>query len=155
MFISESIIHEIAETMDDVHIEPLVDDFADAQPAILAYIFSEDMEALSENEREYLLGITIIIWKAIEKVAGEIEEASSKEIEDAEEHNWELLESSPDRRFRDRLNVFFKDYKQEDLLAFAEDALVEDDDSPVTSEGREPMMVALKSVIDVLTANLP
>ena len=40
---------------------------------------------------------------------------------------------------------------QEDLLAFVEDNLVEDEDSVVTKEGREPMFVALKSVIDVLT----
>jgi len=48
------------------------------------------------------------------------------------------------------LDIFFKDYPQEDLLAFAEDALTEDDDSPVTAEGREPMMVFLKTAIDVM-----
>ena len=56
------------------------------------------------------------------------------------------------KRFRDRMDIFFENYSQEDLLAFVEDNLVEDEDSLVTKEGREPMFVALKSVIDILTA---
>ena len=49
------------------------------------------------------------------------------------------------------MDVFFEDYAQEDMLAFVEDNLVEDEDSTITKEGREPIFVALKSVIDVLT----
>ena len=151
MFITEATIDEVAESIGDDNIEEIIEDFSEAQPAILAYIFTEDMELLSESEREYLLGLVIIIWKAIEKQEGEIDEVESKQLEEAEERNWALLEKTSAKKFRDRMDVFFKGYPQEDLLAFAEDALVEDEDSPVTSEGREPMMVVLKTIIDVLT----
>ncbi|MFK8104727.1 MAG: hypothetical protein AB8G15_19570, partial [Saprospiraceae bacterium] len=75
-------------------------------------------------------------------------------LEEKEEDNWEKLENVPAGSFRDRLDVFFKDYPQEDLLAFAEDALVEeeeDSDINLTKEGKELMFVALKTIIDCLT----
>ena len=62
-----------------------------------------------------------------------------------------FLETVKSNNSRDRMTVFFDDSDQEDLLAFVEDALVEDDeDSVVTKEGREPIFVALKTVIDII-----
>ncbi|HMN89044.1 MAG TPA: hypothetical protein PKE68_03425 [Saprospiraceae bacterium] len=54
----------------------------------------------------------------------------------------------------DRLNVFFDQYLQEDLLAFIEEALADDDDDPiVTKEAREGMFVVLKTLTDCLIAD--
>ena len=50
------------------------------------------------------------------------------------------------------MDVFFENYQQEDLLAFVEDSLIDDEDEIVTKVGREPMFVALKSIIDCLCA---
>ena len=52
------------------------------------------------------------------------------------------------KKFRERLDVFFQDYFQEDLLAFVEDSLSEEEEEMVTKIGREPMFVALKTIID-------
>jgi hypothetical protein len=60
-----------------------------------------------------------------------------------------MLEPVKSKPFQHKADVFFKDYPQEDLLAFVEDALADDEDSEVTKEGREPMFVALKTIIDV------
>jgi hypothetical protein len=95
-----------------------------------------------------------VIWNACEKVQGEIGPLSKNALETADEANWERLDKVTDKRFRDRMTPFFKGYKQEDLLAFVEDSLTEDEEDTenvVTKEGREPMFVALKSVIDALT----
>ena len=93
----------------------------------------------------------LILSKTVEQALGKIPPLSNKALENAEEQNWERLDGVTAKRFRDRMDIFFENYSQEDLLAFVEDNLVEDEDSVVTKEGREPMFVALKSVIDVLT----
>ena len=117
----------------------------------MGYVFSEDFDLLTQEERELLLYLMLVIWQSILRDGGEMEPVSKLALEDAEEHNWELLETVKSNNFRDRMTVFFDDSDQEDLLAFVEDNLVEDEDSVVTKEGREPIFVALKSVIDILT----
>jgi hypothetical protein len=80
---------------------------------------------------------------------------SEDEIGEAEEKNYEILESSTAKKFRDRLDPFFEGYEQEELLAFAEEAVLEDEDDPdsvVTKEGREPIFITMKTLIDVLTS---
>jgi hypothetical protein len=94
------------------------------------------------------------LWQSVEKVHGKLPPLSKNALEAAEEANWESLESVTAKRFRDRMTPFFEGYDQEDLLAFVEDSLTEDEEDTenvVTKEGREPMFVALKSVIDALT----
>ena len=80
-----------------------------------------------------------------------------EEIAEADEANWSLMESSKATDFHKRLDVFYEKSPEEDLMAFVEDALTgeaENEDGEtftLTPEGREPMFVALKTVIDVLT----
>jgi hypothetical protein len=151
MFISETIIDNIVEELESADFEKEVADFSKKQPLLISYIFSEDFELLTQDEREYMLYLLLVVFKSIEKTAIKIPPLSKKALEIAEERNWELMETVTAKHFRDRLDVFFKDTKQEDLLAFIEDALVEDEDNIVTKEGREPMFIALKSIIDILT----
>jgi hypothetical protein len=150
MFIPEEIIEKSIYTLDKKP-EMVAENFAKQQPGLMAYLFSDDLSLLTQDEQEYTLYMMMVIWNACETVMGKLEEVSPEEIEAAEEHNWELLESSKAVSFRDRMDVFFDKYPQEDLLAFAEDALnMDDEDNLVTKEGREHIMVAIKSVIDVL-----
>ncbi len=151
MFVSEKIIDTVSETLENADFEKEIEIFGKQQPALLGYVFSEDFELLTREEREYMLYLIIVLSKSIEKVEGELSIIHPDNLSEAEERNWELLDAVTETRFRDRMNVFFEDSDQEDLLAFIEDALIEDDDdSVVTKEGREPMFVALKSVVDVL-----
>ena len=166
MFVSENIIDKVVEQLETADFEMEIERFGKSQPALLGYVFSEDFELLTREEREYLLYLLIVIWKSIEKIKKDnpvaVENTSRKNsidtpsvmsnaLGEAEERNWELLDEVKETRFRERMNVFFDDSDQEDLLAFIEDALMEDDDeSVVTKEGREPMFVALKTVVDVL-----
>ena len=151
MFISENTIDGVVEALESVDFEQEVERFGKRQPALMSYIFSEDFELLTQAEREYMLYLMLVVWQSVEKTKGSLNMINKKDLEAAEERNWELLDTIEDNRFRERMTVFFDDSEQEDLLAFVEDALVEDDDSTVTKEGREPIFVALKSVIDILT----
>ena len=155
-FISEKIIDAKAAeiTADDVAI---INSFREQQPAVLAYLFSESFQILTQEEHEYLLYQALVILQSCLAVFEEIEELSAEEFEDTEERNWAVFTDAPGKDFRTKLDVFFKDYQQEDLLAFVEDSLViseegeEKDDFEVTKEGREPIFIALKTLIDCLT----
>jgi len=134
--------------------EKLLSRFANQQPHITGWLLGEDFSLLTEEEQDYLFFIAMCIYEVCSRKHGNREEVDGDTIREAEEANWALLESSIAKTFRDRMDVFFDATEQEDLLAFIEDSLTEDDeeqDTIVTKIGREPMFVALKSIVDVLT----
>lgn len=154
-FVSEKIIDSIVEELEnlpDEHYEKQMEAFAEAQPVLVAWLFSDNFDLLNEDEKGYLQYLALIAWLAISKANGPLEAASEDQIGLAEETNYEVLEHSTAKNFRDRLTPFFENTPQEDLLAFAEDAVSEEEeeDALVTKEGREPIFVALKTMVDVL-----
>jgi hypothetical protein len=158
-FVSDNIIDAVVDAMDglsDDQYEKQVEDFAEAQPVLFAWLFSEQFDLLDEDEKGYLQYLSLIAWNSIVKAnGGPVPTVSEEEIGAAEEKNYEVMEINAGKTFRERLNPFFENTKQEDLLAFAEDAVLdeEDDQDPIiTKEGREPIFVALKTMVDVLTA---
>ena len=158
-FVSENIIDAIIdelETLSDDQYERRMEQFAEAQPVLVAYLFNEEnFHLLSEDEIGYLQYLSLIAWMAITRVNGPVQPVSEEMIGLAEERNYEVLEASTAGSFRDRLDAYFENTPQEDLLAFAEEAVLEDEDDPealVSKEGREPVFIAVKTVIDVLTA---
>lgn len=156
-FVSEKIIDAVIDDLEnysDEQYEESMEAFAEAQPVLVAWLFSEQFDLLNEDEKGYLQYLALIAWQSIVKENGPVEPVSEEQIGEAEEKNYELLEGSEAKKFRDRLTPFFENTPQEDLLAFAEEAVLEDEDDPealVTKEGREPIFVALKTLVDVLT----
>jgi hypothetical protein len=161
MLVSEIQIDAVADFFEETDYEEEVVKLSERQPHLAAYIFSEDFELLMQTERELMLFILLVVVNSVEKALEEagmlpLEEVSAEELEDAEEANWERIENIDAKKFRERLDVFFNTSPEEDLLAFVEDMLADDDDDEaeplVSKEGREPIFIALKSVIDVLVA---
>lgn len=158
-FVSENIIDGVIEHLDglsDEQHEQYMEQFAEEQPVLVAYLFNdENFHLLTEDEKGFVQYLSLIVWMANSKVNGPSESVSEEMIGQAEEQNYALLDASTAKKFRERLDVFFENTPQEDLLAFAEEAVLEDEDIPdalVTKEGREPIFVAVKTVIDVLCA---
>lgn len=152
-FIPETTIETIAAKIgqNEETYQQTVVRFSEEYPLILAYLLSENFDVLTEEEKEYLLYLTtVIVFSAKEEGVPDTTSVTEKMIGEIEEKNWELLQASKGKSFRERVDVFFEKYPQEDLLAFVEDALVEDEDSFVTKVGRAPIFVALKSIIDTL-----
>lgn len=150
--ISEKTIDKVVEDLETADFEHEVENLSVQQPALMAYLFSEDFELLTQDEREYMLYLTMVLYKSVETENGNIAPIKETDLEIAEEHNWTLLENVTQKRFRDRITIFFEKTTQEDLLAFIEDALTDDEDKLITSEGREPIFVALKSIVDSLVS---
>lgn len=151
-FVGENIIDQIAAALDDsAAAEAAVLALQEAQPPLAAYLMQENFEVLTHSEREHMLFLATVIWRACDQVFAALPEVSAKTITEAEEANWILLSEAKGKNFRDRLDIFFADTPQEDLLAFVEDMLVSDEDQEITPMAREAFFISLKTVVDVLT----
>lgn len=135
-------------------------EFASEQPELLQYLLEVPEGVLTPEEIEYLNYLSLVIWKAVKTEYGQIEARPEvSEIERVEEANWELIESQKKGGFHKKLDVFFENTDQEDLLAFIEDALdasepdPDEEPTPVTKEGAVPMFIALKTLVDLLTGS--
>lgn len=156
-FVSEKLIDEVALSLESSQgaYEAAVEQLREEQPVVLAYLFNDELKVFTQAEKEYLLYLVLVLWKSIETAnPGEIPAVSANDFSEKEEKNWLLLQEQKKRSFRDKLDVFFDQYAQEDLLAFVEDALAEDEEESeavVTKEGREAIFVILRSILDCWT----
>lgn len=145
----ERILARLESGTDDYAQE--IQDFAEAQPHLMAFLTDEETEVMTEDERALLLFGALVIYQSITGQRTEPAVAPVAVIGAAEEANYQLL---PEKgSFRDRLTPLFDASREEDLLAFAEDLLVaeEEGEDTVSKEARAPIFVALKTVVDVLT----
>ncbi len=153
-FVNEDSITDAVIALEEEHYQDIViQRCQDEQPVIMSYIFSESFDILNDTEKQYLLGMFLIVYESLIRSNTNLRTATEQQIGDAEEANWEVL-SNAKGDFHDRLNAFFDDTKQEDLLAFAEDMLSDDESDeeaiPVEKEVRELIFVGIKSIIDAL-----
>lgn len=118
-------------------------------PALVAYLNSESFEILSEDEKDLLWYCTIVILKSMELSGLNPNAYSINKIQDSEEKNYTQI-GEKDLKFAQIADILFKDYIQEDLLAFAEDTLIPDEEDFPSPVGRKVIFITLKTVIDVL-----
>jgi hypothetical protein len=151
--IDEALIDEVAVKLgtSEERRQQAIQRLEQEQPVLLAFIFSENFEAFLPKEREYILFLILVIVESIRIGGGRpIPRISEEDLSLAEEENWEKLQTVSARHFRERLDVFFADTAQEDLLAFIEDALIDEEEGLLSKEGREPIFVVLKSIMDAI-----
>jgi hypothetical protein len=153
-FVPEKIIDATIEQLDksDIFYEKKMADFAEKQPVVIAWLYGESFELLTDDEKGYLQYLALIVHESFLKINPEVDMITEDEIGETEEKNFTILELQVSPKFRDRLDPFFKDHPQEDLLAMIEDAVMEEDDM-LTKEGREPIFIALKTLVDCLQFN--
>ncbi|MEL6986240.1 MAG: hypothetical protein AAGK97_00260 [Bacteroidota bacterium] len=148
-FVSEANIDEIVDQLEKGgDLEVQWNTFAQDNKNIAEFLFSESFEVLTVEERNYLLFLSLVICKACQEAVPP-KNISLKKIEEAEEKNWVAWSAQAKGSFKEKLDPFFELTDQEDLLAFVEDALFYDEDQIITKVGREPMFIALKTLIDI------
>jgi len=151
-FVSESVIERISERLEPADLAMLAEQLQARQPVVMGWLFSPDFEAFTQPEREYLLYLVLVVAEAVAEVRPDgLPEVGPEFLSEREEANWKALAGQSSRVFHERLDAFFEQTEQEDLLAFAEDALADYEDEWVTPEGREGLFVVLKTVIDCWT----
>ena len=146
--ITERQIDDIIDHLERQDDKEIIEEISQAQPALLSYILSEGFEMLTKDEHKIMIFLFLVIYSAF---GSELETIEPNDIEITEEKNWELFNETSGSEFQDKITPFFKDYDQEDLLAFVEDTLVDDDDNPVTDEGRAVIFIGMKTVVDCLS----
>ena len=150
-FVTEQTIEKTMEAIQKgADIQEQWNAFAKEERDISEFLFSESFEILTKPERDYLLFLSLVIYKSA-KVYFPDQKIYLDKIEKAEEQNWDLWSKIKTGSFKERLDPFFENTAQEDLLALIEDALFYDEDEILTKVGREPMFIALKTLVDVLT----
>lgn len=150
-FIPEDIIEEIIQQYDDIVLfENDLLTLKNENPIITDFISEERLDLLQKDELAYLEFITLVIYSATKKGIRNVPKIKGNLLEDAEEKNYDLWENEGKKSLKSAFDVFFEGYPQEDLLAFLEDSLQQDEENPVTGVGAELIAVTAKSIIDVL-----
>ncbi len=152
-FIEQDVIDEVIEELSASaeKQQAFIEQFQEEQPMVFAYLFSESFDSFTEEEKDLLLFIALVNWQSITRVHPDCPQLDEKIISEAEEENWEMIEDLKHKSFQHKLDFFFEDYPQEDLLAVAEDLIIDDDDQFITQIAKEAIFVSAKSIIDAFS----
>ncbi|MBK8819075.1 MAG: hypothetical protein IPN49_08275 [Saprospiraceae bacterium] len=150
-FISEVKIEQIIQKYEETdNFEKDLNELKNENPLLLEFISEERLELLKKEEQSLLEFMTVVIYSATKSSINNIPKIKGLVLEEAEEKNYELWENAGKKSQKTAFDVYFDKYAQEDLLAFVEDSLQQDDENPVTTVGIELIAVTTKSIIDAL-----
>ena len=139
---------EVFESLSEDEMSAMVEQFSMEQDGLVNYIMSDKVAPLSQDERQVLLYLSLVIWKVSDEGFVSAPNIPLDILSDKEEANWNKLSTQPDSMpFLEKISVLYLDYDQEDLLAFVEDSIAETE-GVFAKEAREPMFVMMKSVVD-------
>lgn len=148
--ISEDQIDRIIESLaNPAQVEAMMLSLEQEAPGYLAYVFSEDTKMLGPAEQDALTFIIATFWKCTTQSQWTNPELSEDEISEIEEKNWDLLQQGKGD-FREKLNVFFDNFSQEDMLAFIEDMLMDEEQEAISKEGKEHIFIICKTFLDII-----
>ncbi len=163
MISEQSIESSLLKLDEESAIEAAMLEFVTEQPTFTQYLRTDTFELLTQAERDYLQYLSLVIYGAVRVEHSSIPTLGGEEIEEWEEKAWAWLEPTVGKPMAQRLDVIFEQVDQEELLAFAEDSLVdpdrEDDGEEAelfaTGPSRELGMVAMVVLIGALDEVLP
>ncbi len=122
--------------------------FIEDQNEFYEYLQTELFSTLELEERLSLLFINTVIYSAFILSKNSSPVFDMNDFQNHDESNWKLREQY--NSWEDTLDAFFDNYKQEDLLAFVEDCLVEHESEELNPAVREILFITSKSYIDTI-----
>lgn len=129
--------------------ESNIDPFIEEQDEFLSYIKSEIAPNLIDEELKLFLFCISVIYNSVRENNGGNEVIFDIEMfEKNDELNWGKRDKSTS--FEKSKDLLFEKYPEEDLLAFVEDIITEDDDENLSDVGKEIIFLNAKSYIDTL-----
>ena len=149
--ISEQTIENVIDSFEEGQNEflNLRDEMVETQLAFSAVLTDESLDVLKDEEYDLLWFMVTVIYGSIKKAHSNLPVIKPKAYEKAEELNWNTWNHSKGKNFRDKLDVFFEGFEQEDLLAFVEDSLESDEEYNISNTGREVIFIICKTMLDV------
>ena len=139
---------EIDKILAGLEAETIENNFAEAENEYWTYLNSESFGGLSEEEHQLLFFINSVIYLAVETHSEYKLEFDLETFQDEEETSWALREELDN--WDKTKDVFFEDFIQEDLLAFVEDLLADEEEEALTDLGKEVIFITSKSYIDLI-----
>ncbi len=120
-------------------------------PAISDYLNQDNFSLLIDEEKAYVSFIVAVIFLSWEEKFGKFDkDLKPKKLEKIEEENWEKLNNAKGKTFREKLDVFFDGYTQEDLLAFIEDSIQDDEEQMVSGAARDIVFISAITILDTI-----
>lgn len=129
MITAISIEESLEQLEKESAVEEAMIEFASDQPAYVQYLRTDTFDLLTPAERDYLQYLALVLYGAVQNEEDAIPMLGGEDIETWEERCWEWLEPTVGKPMALRLDIFFKNIDQEELLAFAEDSLVDPDEN--------------------------
>ena len=124
----EPIDAALAALDDEAAVERAFVQFAAEQAPYLQYLRTDGFAILSEDERDYLQYLGLVLYEAVAGHRGRRPATLAGEaLEEWDERCWTWMQDTVGRPIRQRLDAFFDGIDEEELLAFAEDSLVDAD----------------------------
>jgi len=130
--------------------EEEVDQWTQNQPALASYVLSDDFSLLTDLERETLLFGATVLFSMARKHQSTDQVVAEEEIGELDEANWTWLEESDGKGLSNKMDSWFENYPEPELLAFIEDLCIDEEEEDLSPAGSEMMVVALKTVADAL-----
>jgi len=147
--ITEEIIEQSIERIQQMDFDDAFIQFSQKHPLLVSYLAGEQFAVLEEEEYQILLFEAMVIAGCFDGVTFGDDETTAELLEDCESANWAAFDNDLPGSFHDKLDVFFEHTDEEDLLAFIEDSLVDDEESePIHAASKEIIFITLKSLVD-------
>jgi hypothetical protein len=126
--------------------EDIFQDFGKVQPSLYAFLIDEQAKYLTKSEQSFYTFLISVIWKCIPSHLDIHEDWISQ----YEEENWHTLDAVKSKKFSDKITPFFERCPEEELLAFIEDSLAEDEELMISQVSKEWIFISLMTMIDCL-----
>ena len=161
-YVTESSIDTALEKMEsfgDPEIESIFDDFSAKQPAILAFILSNE-EAMTEDEFNILLELSLIMYMAFYAESAELREVSETELEtiiDIAVKKYEELDEEDDDAMNEAVENAVETANQPLLFQFLiEDLMARGAEGGFVDDASGPAFIlpTLQMVLDMFNTGL-
>ena len=158
--IAPEIIDEIAEQIgefEEAQTSERLEEIGAKQPAIFAYILSENETYLfSQEEKAILYYIIIVIWEATNQELDMPQRLGMKVVDEIQFENWKAIEDlkhPQNQPLDDFFEPFIGTHPEAELLYFVCDGLeeIEETEKIIAKDSFFPLYVMLKTVVDALT----
>ena len=118
-------------------------DFVSEEKLFTGYLLGEDFHLLTETEKETMLFIHLVIFRSMRKEDKGIE-FEAKTFQEIEDKNWESF-NTKGKTWKEKMDIIFENYYEEELLAFTEDML---NDESISDLAKELIFITAKSFIE-------
>jgi hypothetical protein len=148
------------EDLDPDTIPALVHELGHKQPFLLTYLMATGHDILSDQEREALLFMGVMIWQILNGIYSDIEVITGDNLESHEHKNIQMLEylaGESESEFLDTVEIIMSKYQQPELLRFIISKLVQEPDRGIelSDDNMGMIVIYLKAIIDCFDEIIP